>query len=197
MADVFSVVALLIMFREALESAIIISIMLQMCDRLKLQHAKKVGASRCCVYRDRLCLLTQVCPLGAVWAGALSGCGIALIVGVIFIIVFYVAQNSVFSGNGKTVFEGILELIASFLITVLGFAMLKIRGYEAKWEHKLQRQAAAQAAAQTDTTVSTCLVVTTTSISWPLLVMPSACACTLTHSILPAYVAIFMPRILH
>lgn len=44
MADVFSVVALLIMFREALESAIIISIMLQMCDRLNLQHAKKIGA---------------------------------------------------------------------------------------------------------------------------------------------------------
>ncbi|KAL3155144.1 hypothetical protein ABBQ38_011200 [Trebouxia sp. C0009 RCD-2024] len=132
MADVFSVVALLIMFREALEAAIIISIMLQMCDRLQLQHAKKI-----------------------VWAGALSGCGIALIVGVIFIIIFYVAQNSVFSGNGKTVFEGALELIASFLITVLGFAMLKIQGYEAKWEHKLQRQAAAQAAAQTDTTVNT------------------------------------------
>lgn len=77
--------------------------------------------------------------------------------GIIFIIIFYVAQNSVFSGNGKTVFEGLLELIASFLITVLGFAMLKIKGYEAKWEHKLQRQAAAQAAAQTDRTVSTSL----------------------------------------
>lgn len=89
-----------------------------------------------------------------VWAGALSGCGIALIVGVIFIIIFYVAENSVFSGNGKTVFEGLLMLLASYLITVLGFAMLKIRGYEAKWENKIQRQAAAQAAAQTDTTVS-------------------------------------------
>ena len=44
MADVFSVVALLIMFREALEAAIIVSIMLQMCDRLKLQPMKKVGA---------------------------------------------------------------------------------------------------------------------------------------------------------
>lgn len=51
MADVFSVVALLIMFREALEAAIIISIMLQMCDRLQLQHAKKIGASRCCMYQ--------------------------------------------------------------------------------------------------------------------------------------------------
>ena len=92
--------------------------------------------------------------MSTVWIGALSGCGVALVVGVIFIIIFYVAQNSVFSGNGKTIFEGLLMLVASYLITLLGFAMLKIRGYEAKWERKLQRQAAAQAAAQTDTTVS-------------------------------------------
>lgn len=87
----------------------------------------------------------------------MSGCGVALVVGIIFIIIFYVAQNSVFSGNGKTIFEGLLMLVASYLITLLGFAMLKIRGYEAKWERKLQRQAAAQAAAQTDTTVSNSL----------------------------------------
>ena len=45
MANVFSVVALAIMFREALEAAIIISVMLQLCDRLKLQSMKKTGAS--------------------------------------------------------------------------------------------------------------------------------------------------------
>jgi len=85
-----------------------------------------------------------------VWIGALLGCGLALIIGIIFVIVFYVAQNSVFSGNGKIIFESALTLLASYLITLLGFAMLKIRGYEAKWESKLQHQAAAQ----TDPTVS-------------------------------------------
>ena len=92
------------------------------------------------------------------WIGALLGCGLALIIGIIFIIIFYVAQNAVFSGNGKVIFEGFLELLASWLITLLGFAMLKINGYEAKWESKLQRQAAAQAAAKTDTTVSRCYI---------------------------------------
>ena len=43
MANIFSVVALLIMFREALEASIIISVMLQLCDRLKLGAMKKVG----------------------------------------------------------------------------------------------------------------------------------------------------------
>lgn len=132
MANIFSVVALLIMFREALEASIIISVMLQLCDRLKLGAMKKV-----------------------VWLGALMGCGLALIIGIVFIIVFYVAQNSVFSGDGETIFESVLTLLASYLITLLGFAMLKIKGYEKKWENKLQRQAAAQAAAQTDTTMST------------------------------------------
>lgn len=43
MADVFSVVAMFILFREALEASIIISIMLQMCDRLKLKKSKRQG----------------------------------------------------------------------------------------------------------------------------------------------------------
>ena len=82
------------------------------------------------------------------------GCGLALIIGIVFIIIFYVARNAVFSGNGETIFTSILTLLASYLITLLGFAMLKIKGYEQKWENKLQRQATAEAAAQTDTTVS-------------------------------------------
>ena len=43
--NVFSVVALAIMFREALEAAIIISVMLQLCDRLNLRNLKKTGAT--------------------------------------------------------------------------------------------------------------------------------------------------------
>lgn len=43
MTNVFSVVALAIMFREALEAAIIISVMLQLCDRLALPAMKKIG----------------------------------------------------------------------------------------------------------------------------------------------------------
>ncbi len=42
MANIFSVVALLILFREALEASIIILLMLQLCDRLKLQPMKKI-----------------------------------------------------------------------------------------------------------------------------------------------------------
>lgn len=72
-----------------------------------------------------------------VWWGALSGVGLAIALGIVFICLFWVAKNSVFSGEGKIIFEGFLFLIAGWLITVLGFAMLKFKNYERKWEAKI------------------------------------------------------------
>ncbi|KAK9803784.1 hypothetical protein WJX73_007360 [Symbiochloris irregularis] len=114
MADIFSTAALLIMFREALEASVIISIMLQLCERLKASALRKY-----------------------VWWGALSGVAVAFCLGIVFICLFWVAKNSVFSGEGKIVFEGFLFLLAGWLITILGFAMLKFKNYEKKWEAKI------------------------------------------------------------
>ena len=77
----------------------------------------------------------------AVWLGAIGGLLLAIVIGVIFIVIFYVAQQTVFQGDGKNIFEGILLLIASFMITFLAFAMLKIKGYEEKWQAKLEASA--------------------------------------------------------
>lgn len=77
----------------------------------------------------------------AVWAGAIAGVTLAILIGIIFIVLFYVAQQTVFSGDGKNIFTGVLMLIASFMITFLAFAMLKIRGYEEKWQAKLEASA--------------------------------------------------------
>lgn len=74
----------------------------------------------------------------AVWAGAIGGVALAIVIGIIFIVIFYVAQQTVFQGSGKNIFTGVLMLIASFMITFLAFAMLKIRGYEEKWQAKLE-----------------------------------------------------------
>ena len=74
----------------------------------------------------------------AVWAGAIGGVALAIVIGIVFIVIFYVAQQTVFSGDGKNIFTGVLMLIASFMITFLAFAMLKIRGYEEKWQAKLE-----------------------------------------------------------
>ena len=62
----------------------------------------------------------------------------SVLIGVAFIIVFYVTKNSVFSGKGSAIFKGYVNLVASFLIAVLGFAMLRFMNYERKWERKLR-----------------------------------------------------------
>ena len=80
----------------------------------------------------------------AVWAGALTGTGCAIIVGIVIIIVFYTASGSVFNGDGKIVFESFLFLIASYLLTVMAFAMFKFKDYEKKWEMKLAAGASHQ-----------------------------------------------------
>ena len=78
------------------------------------------------------------------WAGALAGVGLAILLGIIFICLFYVAQQQVFKGNGRTLFEAFLMLIASALITLLAMMMLKYKGYEQKWQAKLQKASDAQ-----------------------------------------------------
>lgn len=110
----FNLGALFIMFREVLEAVVIVTILLQLCAKLKANRLKKW-----------------------VWAGAITGVAIAITVGVIIIIVFYTASSSVFNGDGKLIFESFLFLLASYLLTVMAFAMFKFKNYEKKWEMKL------------------------------------------------------------
>ncbi|CAK0737138.1 hypothetical protein CVIRNUC_000861 [Coccomyxa viridis] len=119
MLDLFSISAMFILFRETLEACIIVSVMLQLCVKLKLLQLR--------IW---------------VWAGAIAGVVLAILVGVVFICLYYVAQQTAFQGDGKNIFEGILVLVASFMLTFLAFAMLKIKGYEEKWQAKLEASAA-------------------------------------------------------
>ena len=43
----------------------------------------------------------------AVWIGAGVGLFIAIILGVVFCVVFYVANNKIFSGDGELIFKGV------------------------------------------------------------------------------------------
>ena len=81
------------------------------------------------------------CASCAVWVGALVGIGCAILVGTVFIVLFYVAKRTIFKGAGQAIFEGFLELIAAFMLTFLAFAMLKVKGYEEKWRLKLESAA--------------------------------------------------------
>ena len=72
------------------------------------------------------------------WAGALLGVGVAIVIGTVFILLFFVAKRTIFAGPGQSIFYGFLMLLASFMLTFLAFAMLKVRGYEEKWRLKLE-----------------------------------------------------------
>lgn len=65
--------------------------------------------------------------------------GLAILCGVVFICLFYVAQQQVFKGKGRTIFEAFLMLIASYFVTLLAILMLKYKGYEQKWQAKLEK----------------------------------------------------------
>ncbi|KAL4423883.1 hypothetical protein ABPG75_001184 [Micractinium tetrahymenae] len=111
----FSVPALLIMFREALEAAVVVSVLLQLVEKMKIRQLKK-----------------------HVWIGALTGVAISVVIGIVFIILFYVANNKIFSGHAQSIFKGVVSWIASLLITVVAFHMLKFYNVERKWRRKLE-----------------------------------------------------------
>ena len=117
MSEYFSIAALLIMFREALEAAVIIAVLLQMLNKMQMQQLKRW-----------------------VWFGALLGVVISVIIGIIFVLVFYLANTKLMSDQASLIFKGCICWLAAILITVVAFAMLKFYNLERKWKRKLQSQ---------------------------------------------------------
>ena len=72
------------------------------------------------------------------WWGVATGALISLAIGIAFIVAFYVAKNSLFSGKGQAIFKGYIDMVATYLISLLGFAMLRFMNYEKKWARKLK-----------------------------------------------------------
>eukprot|EP00898_Chlorokybus_atmophyticus_P005237 jgi/Chlat1/5714/Chrsp38S05550 len=117
-SDWFSATAMFILFRETLEAAVILSVLLQFLKKTNSEHCKK-----------------------HVWWGAGLGLAVAILVGVVFLIIYYTLDKEVFSGKGEQIFEGVVLTIATVMITVLGFAMLKMMAMQAKFERKLAAMA--------------------------------------------------------
>ncbi|VVT51990.1 uncharacterized protein SAPINGB_P003280 [Magnusiomyces paraingens] len=120
--DVFSVEVFFIVFRETLEAAIIVSVMLAFLKQ-GLGHDPNNRA----LYK-RLTL--------HVWAGSILGVFICLCIGGAFIGVFYSLGNDIWS-KAEDLWEGIFSIIATVLITVMGLAMLRINKMKEKWRVKI------------------------------------------------------------
>lgn len=120
--DVFSVPIFLVVFREALETVIIISVLLAFLKQTLDGPNRDVK-----VYKK---LVRQV------WLGTGLGFFLCLVIGGALIGVFYTAGGNRWE-NSELNYEGAFSLIASVIITAVGVALLRIGKMQEKWRVKL------------------------------------------------------------
>ena len=122
MADVFNVQIFFIVFREALEAVIVISVLLAFVKQ-------SIGADNKQLARK---LKIQI------WAGSIAGIIICLGVGGGFIGAYYTLGKDIW-GGAEDLWEGIFCIIATALISFLGIAMVRINKLQKKWRIKIAR----------------------------------------------------------
>jgi high-affinity iron transporter len=113
----FSVQLFFVVFREALEVAIIISVMLGFIGRIEVADSRK--------FRKKL------------WLGTLLGCLIILVVGATIITIWYRFGKNVFE-SVELLYEGSFGILASVIITITAFAFLKGQNAYERLTQKLE-----------------------------------------------------------
>lgn len=122
MTDVFNVQIFFIVFREALEAIIVVSVLLAFVKQ-------SIGTSNKALYKK---LLIQI------WVGSILGVFICLAIGGGFIGAYYSLNKDIWS-NSEDLWEGIFCIIATVLISLMGIAMLRINKLQRKWRIKIAR----------------------------------------------------------
>ncbi len=120
MTAVFNVQVFFVVFREALEAVIVISVLLSF---IKQSLGKNDPALKKLLYKQ-------------VWIGAALGFVICLILGGAFIGTFYGLGKDIWS-KSEDLWEGVFCTIAAVLITAMGIPMLRINKMQEKWKVKL------------------------------------------------------------
>ncbi|OLL26532.1 Plasma membrane iron permease [Neolecta irregularis DAH-3] len=120
--NLFSVPIFFIIFRESLEAAIIVSVLLafihqSLSDTPQLQRKYK----------------------HQIYFGSALGMAVCLAIGGAFIAVWYTVAKDLW-GSTEEIWEGVFALIACILITVIGLGMLRIHDIQAKWHSKLESE---------------------------------------------------------
>lgn len=126
-SEVFSVQIFFLIFREVLESAIIISVLLSFLQRAFASDNANSGNIK--VYQQ---LKRQV------WVGAFLGLAICFVIGGLFIVVFYSVGTNLWDETEK-LWEAFFCIIASVMITIMGRSMLRMNKMQEKWRLKLAK----------------------------------------------------------
>ncbi|KAL4780302.1 iron permease FTR1/Fip1/EfeU [Aspergillus varians] len=123
---VFAVTVFFIVFRECLETTVVVSVLLAF---LKQSLGPNSPQGDPAVYKS---LRKQV------WIGCALGLFICLAVGGGMIGAFYGLGTDTFA-NTEYIWEGVLGIIASIIISVMGGALLRVSKIQDKWRAKLAK----------------------------------------------------------
>ncbi|GMM36398.1 hypothetical protein DASC09_037230 [Saccharomycopsis crataegensis] len=144
LGDYFSLDIFFIMFRETLECVIIVSVLLAFLEQNQEfvkdnteeppllsseidREAVNENISDNFLYNN---LRLQV------WFGAFCGVVACLIIGALFILVFYQLDIDLWS-KSEHYWEGVFSILASIIISIMGVGMLQLNKLEKKWHVKL------------------------------------------------------------
>ncbi|KAI0094303.1 Ftr1 protein [Irpex rosettiformis] len=160
--NVFSVPIFFILFRETLEAAIIVSVLLGLVEQIvhddslaprlaapSNENDNNSSDKNSAELSEQPVLENDLDDAARkkrfirrmrwqIFAGALVGLSIALAIGAAFIAVWFTKASNLWS-KSEELWEGIFELIACIMIFVMGVTMLKMDRAKAKWRVKLQR----------------------------------------------------------
>ncbi|KAI0393544.1 iron permease FTR1 family protein [Xylariaceae sp. FL0594] len=122
--DVFSVPVFLVVFRETLETVIIVSVLLAFLKQTLDSPNRDLA-----VYKT---LVRQV------WLGVGVGFFICLVIAAGIIGAFYTAGRNAWDAN-EYYYEGAFALFASLIISFVGVALLRVGKMQEKWRVKLAK----------------------------------------------------------
>lgn len=131
--DYFSVQIFFIILRETLESAIIVSVLLSLVKQTfttedPATHEPVLSVSSKTYQKFR----------SQVWIGAFGGLLLCTCIGGVFIGIFYLIGNDIWS-VAERVWEGFFSVVSALIIAVMGLALLRVNSMQSKWRWKLKQ----------------------------------------------------------
>lgn len=132
----FSVQVFFIVFRETIETAIIVSVLLAFIDQGFGKNAEPEATSTDHSEEDRIRIHRNL--ILQVWIGASLGLLICLLIGSIFVYAFFHMGKDLWFVTEK-IWEGTFSILAGVIISFMGVAMLRINKMKKKWKLKIAR----------------------------------------------------------
>ncbi|CAG8738940.1 iron permease FTR1 family-domain-containing protein [Gigaspora rosea] len=119
MVYLFDIPAYFIILRETLEVTIILAVLLGFLDKLVPDEYIRKQLKK------------------QLWIGSLCGFVMSLLLGGVFIAVFYTVAKNLWE-ESEDAWEGAFSLIATVVITLMALTMIRVQHWKTKWENKLQ-----------------------------------------------------------